>query len=497
MEKKSVREKVEDICGGRLPSLIELATQLGFKKDALECSQRSVCMRIGPAGGGEKILIYDNGRKYKNLRSGKSGDVVALSIEFMDRFCNRSYDWSAFYNEWERFYGVVKAMPTEQRDSMNNEAVQRVFVPFQPDRWEIKPFGPTSNVSLKSYMQYTRCIDHDTLAEMCGFFNTIKDTKYGTHNGKDIVNIGFPLYRLGEDTPCGFEIKNVSFKRTAPGSDVSNGMWSATRAELKDVKRILFFESAIDAISYVSVDRLRAKALGKERTVNLDTDMLVSCSGGPKIGQIVALKRACPNAQAVAAFDLDTAGHKHDIILNNIWTNQTIRTNKMNKREELLIPKDMVSTPEGEQRQKELRKEGWSRYDRIDGSVLMYKYTPACYEVKMDDKTAIIPADELTLPKLANSLKGYKIGIEREKPMRGEYFKVIEGNQVTVPIKDWNDRAVADKQERQAGLRKSVQKVGVFLQNQQAKEAEEQARRDAQIAKANERMQSRSKARQL
>ena len=77
MEKKSVREKIEEICNGRLPSLYDVATKIGFKKDPMECSQRSVCMRIGAAGGGEKILIYDNGQKYKNLRSGKCGDVVA------------------------------------------------------------------------------------------------------------------------------------------------------------------------------------------------------------------------------------------------------------------------------------------------------------------------------------------------------------------------------------------------------------------------------------
>ena len=78
MEKKSVREKIEEICNGRLPSLYDVATKIGFKKDPMECSQRSVCMRIGAAGGGEKILIYDNGQKYKNLRSGKCG---ALGIK--------------------------------------------------------------------------------------------------------------------------------------------------------------------------------------------------------------------------------------------------------------------------------------------------------------------------------------------------------------------------------------------------------------------------------
>lgn len=492
MEKKSVREKIEEICNGRLPSLYDVATKIGFKKDPMECSQRSVCMRIGAAGGGEKILIYDNGQKYKNLRSCKCGDVVAMSIEFMDRFSNYSHNWTSFYKEWQDYYGSVQNMFVERHAASNFQEETRAYIPFTPERWETKPFGPTSNVSLKSYLQYIRCIDRDTLAEMCGFFNTIKDTKYGTHNGKDIVNIGFPLYRVGEDTPCGFEIKNVGYKRTAPGSDVSMGMWSATRANLQDVKRIFFFESAIDAISYVSVDRMKAAETGTPRKINLDTDLLVSCAGGPKIGQVVSLKKACPQAQVIAEFDLDRAGHKHDIILNNIWSNQTIQISNVNKREEKLFTAEKVCTEEGKKEIQDLKDAGWSSYFRKDGSTLMYRSNLVGHEVKFNGQTVNLGLDELTLPKLANSFRDYRIMIDREKPIRGNYIKVVNDQQVSVAVKDWNDRAIADKQQRRAGLQRSVEKIGVIKQHQQEKEAVEQAQRDAQIAKANERIQNKS-----
>lgn len=488
MEKKSVREKIEEICNGRLPSLMEVATKMGFKKDPNECSQRSVCMRIGQAGGGEKILIYDGGKKYKNLRSGNSGDVVAMSIEFMDRFCNRSYDWKAFYQEWQDYYGSLRTMAPEQRNAINAYGETKAFVPFVPSRWEIKPFGPTSNTALKTYMQYTRCIDRDTLAETCGFFNTIKDTKFGTHNGRDIVNIGFPLRRLGETEPCGFEIKNINYKRTAPGSDVTNGMWMATRAPLDKVERILFFESAIDAISYVSVDRLRAKEAGTERSVNLDKDLLVSCSGGPKLGQIVALKNACPQAKAVGAFDLDQAGHKDDIVLNNVWSGQVMQFNNVNKRDEEVFPATFLSNPDIQAKINKLRDEGWATYLRKDGATVMYKSNTIAFELKFNGQSAVIPKDELTLPKVANAFKDYRIVIDREKPLRGEFTKVVNGKEVKMQVKDWNDRAIADKQERRAGLQRSIEKVGVIRQKQQEREASEQARRDEQIAKANERL---------
>lgn len=492
MAKKSIREKIGDICGGKLPSLFEMATKLGFKKDPLECSQRSVCMRIGAAGGGEKILIYDNGRKYKNLRSNNSGDVVALSVEFMDRFCNHSSNWNAFYEEWERYYGTIRVMPDSERNKTISDFQTKAYIPFVPDRWETKPFGPTSNVSLKSYIQYGRCIDRDTLAETCGFFNTIKDTKYGTHNGKDIVNIGFPLYRVGEQQPCGYEIKNVGYKRTAPGSDVTNGMWMATRAALPDVKRIFFFESAIDAISYVSIDRLTAKETGREMNVNLDTDLLVSCAGGPKIGQVVALKKACPEAQAVAAFDLDRAGHKHDIILNNIWSGQSIIIGNVCNREQKGFSREQLATPDGAKLVKDMQADGWNTYNSRDGGIVLSRSVQVAHEVKFNNESAILPLDDLTLPKLSNAFRDYRIYIERVKPIRGTYMKVVNGQQVSVPIKDWNDRAIADKQERRAGLQKSIEKIGVIKQHQQVREAAEQAKRDEQIAKANERLQNKS-----
>ena len=96
------------------------------------------------------------------------------------------------------------------------------------------------------------------------------------------------------------------------------------------------------------------------------------------------------------------------------------------------------------------------------------------------------------MPKLANSFRDYRIMIDREKPIRGNYIKVVNDQQVSVAVKDWNDRAIADKQQRRAGLQRSVEKIGVIKQHQQEKEAVEQAQRDAQIAKANERIQNKS-----
>jgi len=122
----------------------------------------------------------------------------------------------------------------------------------------------------------------------------------------------------------------------------------------------------------------------------------------------------------------------------------------------------------------------------------MYRSNLVGHEVKFNGQTVNLGLDELTLPKLANSFRDYRIMIDREKPIRGNYIKVVNDQQVSVAVKDWNDRAIADKQQRRAGLQRSVEKIGVIKQHQQEKEAVEQAQRDAQIAKANERIQNKS-----
>ena len=122
----------------------------------------------------------------------------------------------------------------------------------------------------------------------------------------------------------------------------------------------------------------------------------------------------------------------------------------------------------------------------------MYRSNLVGHEVKFNGQTVNLGLDELTLPKLANSFRDCRIMIDREKPIRGNYIKVVNDQQVSVAVKDWNDRAIADKQQRRAGLQRSVEKIGVIKQHQQEKEAVEQAQRDAQIAKANERIQNKS-----
>ncbi|WP_368336374.1 toprim domain-containing protein [Parabacteroides merdae] len=497
MERTSMRDEISKICGGNIPSVLEIAQKLGFKEDRSESSRNLICMRIGSSGGGEKILVNRDGKSYKNTRSWSSGDAVALSIEFKDLFCHYSNNWKAFFKEWKECYGtaVTRNNDVQMKTELMNKAVHE---PFNPDRWEFKPLVTSSNLALHNYLRQVRCIDSDILTELQNSVKTIKDLKYGTHNGRDIVNIGFPLYRVGENTPCGFEIKNVNFKRTAPGSDVTNGMWFGTQCpHYSDVKRIFFFESAIDALSYASIDLANSKENGQPRKLDFKEDILVSCAGGPKLGQLIALKKACPNAKAIAAFDLDAAGQKNDIILNNLWSGQTITLSMTSQVDKLSYTQLETQLPEIKQKMSEAMANGYISHTHRDGSIQLTKRTQTGYNVNFNGQQVWLPADDFTLPKLANALKDYRIIIDREKPARGTFRKVVNGAMVQVAVKDWNDRIITNRQEKQAKLAASAKYVGRVQAKREEQQAAEQAKRDEQIAKANERLAERSSGRKL
>lgn len=497
MERTSLRDEISKICGGNIPSVLEIAQKLGFKEDRSESSRNLMCMRIGSPGGGEKILVSRDGKFYKNTRTWSSGDAVALSIEFKDLFCHYSNNWRAFFKEWKDCYGTAVARTTdaERNVQLMNEAVKE---PFNPNRWEVKPFVTSSNLALHNYLRHTRCIDFEILTELQNAVKTIKDLKYGTHNGKDIVNIGFPIYKVGMHTPCGFEIKNVNYKRTAPGSDVTNGMWFGTQCpHYSDVKRIFFFESAIDALSYASIDLANAKETGQPRKLDFKQDMLVSCAGGPKLGQLIALKQACPNAKAIAAFDVDAAGQKNDITLNNLWSGQTVTLTMTTAVEKINYTKEETERPEIRQKISDEMANGFISHANRDGSVLLTKKTHTGYNVKFNEQQAWLPADDFTLPKLANTLKDYRIVIDREKPARGTFRKVVNGTMVEATVKDWNDRIITNRQEKQAKLAASAKYVGRAQAKREEQRAADQARRDEQIAKANERLTEKYSGRKL
>jgi hypothetical protein len=108
-------------------------------------------------------------------------------------------------------------------------------------------------------------------------------------------NAVFPHF--DRDGLCGFEIKNHGFTGFAPGG--SKGLWFSQ--ETPDDNRLVFCESAIDALSYAvlfSDDRTRYASIGGQLSPHQCELMRAAAAGMPL------------NAKIVAATDADEPGGK-------------------------------------------------------------------------------------------------------------------------------------------------------------------------------------------
>lgn len=105
---------------------------------------------------------------------------------------------------------------------------------------------------------------------------------------------------------CGFEIKNRGFTGFAPGG--SKGLWLSR--EKPDDQRLVFCESAIDALSYAVLfpdDRTRYASIGGQLSTAQHDLLRAAAAGMPLNGKIIA------------ATDSDEAGGKlADIIRNAV-----------------------------------------------------------------------------------------------------------------------------------------------------------------------------------
>ena len=110
----------------------------------------------------------------------------------------------------------------------------------------------------------------------------------------DRGNVLFPHY--DSEGICGFEIKNLGFTGFSPGG--KKGFWFSKE---KDVRTLVFCESAIDAISYYAMNAAQNMRV-------------VSTGGALSSDQLVMARRAMEKLPAgsrvVLAFDADEGGDK-------------------------------------------------------------------------------------------------------------------------------------------------------------------------------------------
>ena len=279
--------------------------------------------RTGNLAGGDVINFFKN-----DIKSFSNVPGVDVTVNMADR---NSRDAVINLNKLiSHFAGINYEMAF--RSSASNTITERQ--PMDPNRY--KTFK--TETSDLGYLTESRKISPDTVEKFLPFITRVQDTQ----SKATYLNIGFPYKEPGKEQVTGYEIRNNGFKGMAAGTDKENSAWIATNAaNSAEVKRLFFFESAIDAMSFYE---LKGKNL-------LHDSAFISLGGQMGKNQVQNILKEYPQARVNTAFDNDTAGRIYDIRtymaaigkeINVIRDNDGIKFHYDNNKT-VTIPEDQVT----------------------------------------------------------------------------------------------------------------------------------------------------------
>ena len=271
--------------------------------------------RRGEKGSEDRVIIKHNGLPDQHYwsRTGNvgGGDVVNFIKWHIEDFAHipgvdlsRHNKMGSDAGTWENVAIVAKALMGEPYEvtikplSLNSVAEEHHM---DPNRYK----AYKSEVSDLGYLTAIRKIAPETIEKFLPFITRVQDTQASN----SFLNVGFPYTRPGSDEVVGYEIRNVGyggkgFKSMAAGTDKENASWIATNAaNPAEVKRIFFFESAIDALSFYEI---KGKNL-------LHDSVFVSLGGQMGKNQVKNVLDAYPQAKVYTGFDNDVAGRIYDV----------------------------------------------------------------------------------------------------------------------------------------------------------------------------------------
>lgn len=376
-------------------SLQQVVEAAGFSWDK-KSGRTQPEFRRGEGAGEERIIIKNIGRENEHYwsRAGNlgGGDVINFIKNDINTFSNiPGVDLSR--GEKQSFQNINAVL--SHFANIPYEASMKPYTPGQP--MERVPFDAErykaykTEVSDLGYLTTQRHISPETVEKFLPFITLIRDTQ----SKANYLNVGFPYREPGKEEITGYDIRNSGFKGMAAGTDKENSAWIATTAKKpEDVKRLFFFESPIDAMSFYEI---KGKNL-------LHDSAFISIGGQMHKNQIQNILKEYPQARVNTAFDNDVAGRVYDV-----------RTYMAAQGKDL--------------------------------TVLLRKDSPDI-EFKFDNKSITIPKDELTLNRFKE-----ESGIHKKF---GTVYKSQEGtkdwnDQLTVGKKAMEEKQV-EKETKQVKL---------------------------------------------
>lgn len=178
---------------------------------------------------------------------------------------------------------------------------------FDLSKYEVQPYDTTDWATRKRFYPFfiQRGLDLNTQAAFADHFFMASYT--GREDGKKFSNLAFPFRIPGDERVVGLEERGrqqtdrPTYKGKAEGTNSVEGLWMASigKVPLDEVRRVLWFEGAFDAMAFHQIQRIE----GKETN-----GLYLSTGGNPGEKQFKGILDACPNAVHHLCFDRDASG---------------------------------------------------------------------------------------------------------------------------------------------------------------------------------------------
>ena len=235
----------------------------------------------------------------------------------------KNYNVISFIKEHPQFFADYT--PGMSPDRLVNLVCNRLLNHPIEDRASkiLEPMKAAKPFSLRDYDLFTfNRLQWDTQKKFYPFFahrgidlntqSAFKDYFYlatKSTQKQNYTNLSFPLRIPGKEDIVGFEERGrmskmgTTYKGKAEGSNSSEGLWIANLSgkPLDKAEKVLWFESAYDAMAYYQLARMDHK----DRKA-----VYVSTGGNPTQRQLTGMLAATPAATHHLCFDNDQAGRR-------------------------------------------------------------------------------------------------------------------------------------------------------------------------------------------
>ena len=255
---------------------------------------------------GDKFIITQNGNCCFRPPEQKLYNVISFIKAFPEKFTEFRGGMSS-----DHLVNLVcnRLMNNPIVDNFSHHRNQIAEVkPFSLDDYTLHLFNPQDRETQKKFYPYFKHRGIDLYTQYA-FHKHITLATKERPDGKSYTNLSFPLTLPSdkEHKIVGFEERGkpqsdgTSYKGKAEGSNSSNGLWIANLSgnSLEDADKVLWFESAYDAMSYYQL----------HRQSGADTKAVyISTGGNPTENQFRGLVSVTPQANHHLCFDNDNAG---------------------------------------------------------------------------------------------------------------------------------------------------------------------------------------------